>query len=255
MPEPVLALERRDAVAVITLRREAKLNAISAAVERSLCEALVAEEVREAAAVVITGGPRVFSAGADTSELGGLDPAAIDAYYRGTGDFAERVAALPQPTISAIAGYCVGGGLELAMATDFRVAESGAVFALPEVGLGIAPSSGGLLRLVRAVGPARAKELILLRERFDASEALRLGVVSELVPAGEALERALALAERLAALPALAVQVNKRLIDAVAEAPRAAALELERLAYGMLAQTPEAEGAAAVAPGARGERP
>jgi enoyl-CoA hydratase/carnithine racemase len=177
----LVELSRHDHTCVVTLRRERKLNAISSEVERELCDALQAPELREAACVVFTGGPRVFSAGADLGEMRGLDPAAIVAYYEGTGDFAERVADLPQPTFSAISGYCLGGGLELALATDFRIAERGAVFGLPEVGLGILPSSGGTHRLVRMLGPARAKELILLRERTSAEEAYRIGLVAELV--------------------------------------------------------------------------
>src|ERR1700716_3854867 len=97
---------------VVTLRRERKLNAISNQLERELCAALEAPELRQAACVVFTGGPRAFSAGADLNEMRGLAPAAIVSYYEGTGDFAERVADLPQPTFSAIAGYCLGGGLE-----------------------------------------------------------------------------------------------------------------------------------------------
>ena len=102
------------------------------------------------------------------------DPASILAYYRETGDVYERVAALPQPTVAAIHGYCLGGGLELALACDFRVADEASLFGFPEIGLGILPSSGGTFRLVRMLGPARAKELILLRERFSAHRSARL---------------------------------------------------------------------------------
>lgn len=239
----LVRLERRGAVCVLTLTREAKLNAISNAMEEQLCAALVHPDLRQAACVVVTGGPRVFSAGADVTEFEGLDPAAIMAWYQGTGDFAERVADLPQPTVAAIAGYCLGGGFELALACDFRIAEETAVFGLPEVRLGILPSSGGTYRLVRAIGPARAKELILLRDRVDAAEAHRLGALTEVVPAGATLERALEHAEHLAALPPLAARVAGRAADAAAEASRATALELERIAYGMLAQTPEADAA------------
>lgn len=237
----LVELRRDEATCIVTLTREQKLNAISSEVERELCEALVQPELRDANCVVFTGGPRVFSAGADLNEMRGLDPAAIVSYYEGTGDFAERVADLPQPTLSAISGYCLGGGLELALATDFRIAEEQAVFGLPEVGLGILPSSGGAHRLVRALGPTRAKELILLRDRFSAEEAHRLGLVTELVAEGEALERTLAHARRLASLPQLAVRVTKRVIDSMAEGSRAAELELERLAYGLLAQTADAQ--------------
>jgi len=228
---------------VVTLARPAKLNAISAQMERELCDALTAPEVGEAGCVIFTGGERVFSAGADLNEMRGLDPASIMASYRSTGDFAERVADLPQPTISAISGYCIGGGMELALATDFRIAEPTAEFGLPEVALGILPSWGGTHRLVRLLGPARARELILLYERVGAEDAHRLGLVTELVGEGAALARALELAGRLASLPPLAVSVTGEVIEAMAESSRTAGLTLERLAYGMLAQTSEADSA------------
>ena len=240
---PLIELERRGAVAVLRLAREEKLNAISTQMERELGDSLAGDEVRSSACVVITGGPRVFSAGADVTEFSERDPAAIAAYYRSTGDVYERVADLPQPTLAAISGYCLGGGLELALACDFRVADAGALFGLPEVEIGIVPSSGGTMRLVRAVGPARAKELILLRERVDAHDAHALGIVTEVVSDGRALERALELAERLAALPPLAVSTAKQTIDAMPDASRDTGLALERLAYALLAQTADAQDA------------
>ena len=112
---------------------------ISTAVERELGAALDDPAVRGARCVVITGGERAFSAGADVTEMRDMDPAAILAYYRDTGGVYERVARLPQPTIAAIAGFCLGGGFELATATDFRVADAGATFGLPEVNIGIVP--------------------------------------------------------------------------------------------------------------------
>jgi enoyl-CoA hydratase/carnithine racemase len=242
MPE-LVKLETRGAACVVTLHRPAKLNAISNAMERELCDAIASDELRASSVVVFTGGPDVFSAGADVAEMRGQDLAAIVEYYRGTGDFAERIADLPQPTLSAISGWCLGGGLELALATDFRIADPGAVFGLPEVEIGIVPSSGGTYRLVSLLGPARAKELILLRDRIDAPEALRLGLVTEV--ADDALERSLHLAERLASLPPLAVQLNKGVVDRMAESSRGAGLALERLAYGLLAQTKDADQAMA----------
>jgi enoyl-CoA hydratase/carnithine racemase len=242
MPE-LVRLETRGPACVVTLHRPAKLNAISNAMERELCDAIASDQLRAASVVVFTGGPDVFSAGADVTEMRGQDLAAIVDYYRGTGDFAERIADLPQPTLSAISGWCLGGGLELALATDFRIADPGAVFGLPEVEIGIVPSSGGTYRLVSLLGPARAKELILLRDRIDAAEALRLGLITEV--ADDALERSLQLAERLASLPPLAVQLNKGVVDRMAESSRGAGLALERLAYGLLAQTPDADQAMA----------
>jgi enoyl-CoA hydratase/carnithine racemase len=242
--EALVEVRAHGAASVIVLRREHKLNALSTALERALADALGRKDVRSSACVVFSGGERAFSAGADVGEMRDLDPASILEYYRETGDVYERVAALPQPTISAIAGYCLGGGFELALATDFRVADRSAVFGLPEVGIGIVPSSGGTHRLVRLLGAARAKELVLLGDRFGPDDARALGLVTEVVPEGAALERALALAERLADLPQLSLALAKQTIDLMPEASREAGLALERLAYGLLAQTGEAREAA-----------
>jgi enoyl-CoA hydratase/carnithine racemase len=241
----LVRIETVDQACVITLTRERKLNAISGDMERALCAALESDPVRDAACVVFTGGPRVFSAGADVTEMPGMDPAAVVAHYRATGDFAERVADLRQPTISAISGYCIGGGLELALACDFRVCSLDTVFGLPEIELGILPSWGGTQRLVQLLGPARAKELILLRTRFDVELATSFGLVTEVVSSGPALDRALEIAAQLAALPTLAVQVTREVIDSMPETSRRSGLTLERLAYGLLAQTGEHDRAAA----------
>jgi enoyl-CoA hydratase/carnithine racemase len=236
----VVAVERHESACVVRLQRPAKLNAISEQMERELCDAVARPEVRDAPCVVFTGGSEVFSAGADLTESRGYGPKELLADYRETGDFAERIADLPQPTLSAISGYCIGGGLEIALATDFRIAEENADFRFPEVALGILPSWGGTQRAVRLLGPARAKELIVLRERVDASAALSMGLVTEVVPAGQSLPRALELAERLSGLPRLATSVTLQVIDALPETSRASGLALERLAYGLLAQTEDA---------------
>ena len=239
----LIGIERRDDVCVLTLNRPEKLNALSYAVEEALGAALAADELRTSRAVVIAGEGRAFSAGADVSEFRDATPASILAYYRATGAVYETFAALPQPTIAAIHGWCVGGGLELALAADFRVADESARFKLPEVAIGIIPSSGGTHRIVRLLGVARAKELVLLRERIDAAEAYRIGLVTEVVAEGAALERALEHAEYLAGLPALAFGLAKQAIDAMAESSRDAGLLIERVAYAALAQTPDAQGA------------
>jgi enoyl-CoA hydratase/carnithine racemase len=233
----LVTVRREGAVAVLTLNRPEKLNALSSAVEEALAAAIEAEQVSSSAAVVLAGAGRAFSAGADVHELREQSVAAILDYYRTTGEVYERVAALRQPTIAAIHGYCLGGGFELALACDFRVADATAVFGLPEVAIGIVPSSGGLTRLVRAVGAARAKELMLLRDRFDAEEARAFGLVTAVVPEGTAEARAIEIGNELAALPALAVEVAKRAADAAADSSREASLLIERLAYAALAQT------------------
>jgi enoyl-CoA hydratase/carnithine racemase len=232
---------RDGAVCVITLTREEKLNALSSELERELGDALNGADVRSSACVVLTGAGRAFSAGADITEFRDRTPDAVLAYYSETGGVYERVAALPVPTLSAIAGYCLGGGLELALATDFRIADDTAVFGFPEVSLGIIPSSGGTHRLVRLVGAGRAKQLLLLGGRFDAAAALSAGLVTEVAPAGSALERALELARKLAELPPLAASLTKKAVDAMPEASREAGILIERLAYGMLAQSDDAK--------------
>jgi enoyl-CoA hydratase/carnithine racemase len=241
----VVEVARECEVAVLRLNRPEKLNAISSEVERVLHEALASDVVRTSGAVIVTGEGRAFSAGADISEFEGRSPEDVLRYYHDTGGVYEELAALPQPTVAAIHGYCLGGALELALALDFRIADETAVFGFPEVALGILASSGGLHRVTRLLGPARAKELFLLAERFDSDEARRAGVVTEVAPAGQALERALEVAARLAALPRDAVAVTKQAIDAVGAAPREAALLIERLAYAALAQTQAARDAAA----------
>jgi enoyl-CoA hydratase/carnithine racemase len=241
----VVEVAREGEVAVLRLNRPEKLNAISSDVERVLHKALLSDVVRTSGAIIVAGEGRAFSAGADISEFEGRSPEDVLRYYHDTGGVYEELAALPQPTIAAIHGYCLGGALELALALDFRIADETAVFGFPEVSLGILASSGGLHRVTRLLGPARAKELFLLAERFGADEARRTGIVTDVVAEGAALERALEVAARLAALPRDAVAVTKQAIDAAAAAPREAALLIERLAYAALAQTQAARDAAA----------
>jgi enoyl-CoA hydratase/carnithine racemase len=236
----LVEVRRKGPVCVLTLQRPEKLNALSGAMERELLDSLAGDDVRTSRCVVLAGAGKAFSAGADINEFADADAASIAAYYADTGDVYERFAALSMPTIAAIHGWCLGGGLELALAADFRIADETAAFGLPEVELGILPSSGGAYRLVRLVGPGKAKELMLLRRRFDAAEALSFGVVSEVVTAGQAAGRALELAEDLAALPPLAVETIKRAADLIPEASREAAMLIERLGYAALAQTDEA---------------
>jgi enoyl-CoA hydratase/carnithine racemase len=237
----LVEVRREGPVCILTLNREQKLNALSSELEHELGTALTGDAVRSSACVVLTGAGRAFSAGADIGEFRERTPEAVIAYYRATGDVYERVASLPQLTLSAIGGYCLGGGLELALATDFRIADETALFGFPEVALGIIPSSGGTHRLVRLVGPGRAKALFLLGERFDAPTALAAGLLTEVVGAGASLERALELAHRLSALPPLAASLTKQAIDVMPEASREAGILIERLAYGMLAQTDDAK--------------
>jgi enoyl-CoA hydratase/carnithine racemase len=223
--EELVTTETRGAVCIVRLNREAKLNAMSEALCGQLLDALAGDQVRESSVVVLAGSPRAFSAGADLTEFTDDSVDATLRYYRGPGRVWEALPALPQPSIAAISGWAVGGGLELALSADLRVADSTARFALPEVSLGILPSAGGMSRLVRLLGTARAKELILLGQRFDAARALELGVINRLVGEGE--------------VEPAALQVTRELIDRSAEMSLAASLAAERAAQGMLTTAAE----------------
>ena len=241
--EGLVQVRAEGRVVVITLNRPDKLNALSAAVESQLMEVVTSETVQESGAVVFAGNGRAFCAGADVTEFRGLDPRSIMDYYQGIGRLYEVIADLPVLTVAAIHGYCMGGGFEMSLACDIRIAERDAVFGLPEVGLGIVPSSGGLTRLLRAAGPARAKEVMLWRERFSAEQAAAFGLVTEVVESG-ALVRAVEGAQRVASLPPLAVRTVKAAADVGSDASRSANLLIEQLAYAALAQTSDANEAA-----------
>src|SRR6188474_1972334 len=182
MGELVLVERRDDGVAVITLNNP-KVNALSGALLRELRAAAGELTADPPGAVVITGGERIFAAGADISEFGGQDEAGpITAAFHGTLD---AIAALPRFVIASVSGYALGGGCELALACDYRIAGPRAVFGQPEILLGIIPGGGGTQRLARLVGPSRAKELCITGRQVKADEALRIGLADEVVPNDE----------------------------------------------------------------------
>jgi enoyl-CoA hydratase/carnithine racemase len=218
-------LERSaDGVASIRLDNP-KVNALSTRVLeqlRDVARELVADPP---GAVIVTGGERIFAAGADISEFGG--PEQADAIGRVFIDALDAVASIPRMVIAAVAGYALGGGCEVALACDVRIASENAVFGLPEILLGIIPGGGGTQRLARLVGPSRAKSLVLSGRQVKADEALAIGLADEVVPTGELLERARALAERYAAGATVAQGYAKRAIDRGLDGTLADGLELE----------------------------
>src|SRR3954462_9155545 len=188
MGELVRVERRDDGVAVITLNNP-KVNALSQALLSELREAAADMTADPPGAVVITGGERIFAAGADISEFGDAERArAITAGFHAALDV---VAAIPRFVIAAVAGYALGGGCELALACDYRVASERAVFGQPEILLGIIPGGGGTQRLPRLVGPARAKEMMITGRLVRADEALRIGLADEVVPHEQVNARAL----------------------------------------------------------------
>ncbi len=235
-----------DGVALVTLDRPRALNALSFALLADLA-AVIDDLDRdpEVRAIVITGaGSRAFAAGADIGELA-LQTAELLA-GAGALDGWDRVAAARTPTIAAVRGYALGGGAELALACDMIVAGSDAVFGQPEVKIGVIPGGGGTQRLARAIGRARAMELVLTGRQVRADEAERLGFVTRVVPAEETLGAALDLAASIAALPTGAVRAAKAAVQAAFEGPLADGVRVERALFRGLFGTPDqAEGMAA----------
>jgi enoyl-CoA hydratase/carnithine racemase len=205
------------AVCIVALARPEKRNALSMRLLDDLRKALQSSLVAQSGALVLTGSGGTFCAGADLGEL--RQPA--DRTVSGGRSFPASVhrelAMLEIPTVSAIEGYCLGGGLELALATDLRIADPSAVFGLPEISLGTLPSWGGIFELTRLVGAARAGELILLGEKVTAKQMADWGVVSRLAPEGESLAHALGFARYLSGLPPAAFAMCKRMIRLAAE--------------------------------------
>src|SRR3954451_13807742 len=218
-------LERRpDGVAVVTLDRP-KMNAMSRDLLTELRDVAQSLIDDPPGAVVVHGGERIFAAGAEISEFGGPDEARdIGGLFR---DALGAVAAIPRFVIAAITGYALGGGCELALACDWRIAADDARLGQPEILLGIIPGGGGTQRLPRLVGAARAKEIMITCRQVAADEALRIGLVDELAPKAEVLERALAKAAELARGAVVAQGYVKAAVDEGIETTLAWGLDCE----------------------------
>jgi enoyl-CoA hydratase len=243
MAAPV-RFERRDGVAVITLDRADRLNAIGTEVIDALAVALDDIERDDSlGAVVVTGEGRAFSAGADIAEFSKFATSAqFGAFITAIASTFSTLHALPKPSVAAVNGVALGGGLELALACDLRVAAAGARLGVPEVKLGLLPGAGGTARLTRMLPPGAAKQLLLTGEPVTAEEALRLGLVNEVSPDGPAsVARALEIAGRLAALPRSALAAAKRLVDGGGELSLDGAIALERESVTGLFETPDRE--------------
>ena len=214
-----------DGVAVVTLDNP-KVNALSQAVLARLARVAADLTADPPGAVVITGGERLFAAGADISEFGG--PEEADRIGAGFHTALDAVAAIPRFVIAAVSGYALGGGCELALACDYRIAGEKAVFGQPEVLLGIIPGGGGTQRLPRTVGPSRAKELMISGRQVKADEALRIGLADEVVPNDVLHQRARELAAEVARGASLAQSLVKKAVDTGASLSLPDALTLEK---------------------------
>jgi enoyl-CoA hydratase len=226
-----------EAVALLTLDRPEQLNALSFDLVAQLGELLAVLDGDPACrAIVITGsGERAFAAGADIRELAGQTPRSLHE----TDPFSaiDGIGHLRTPVIAAVRGFALGGGCELAMACDMVVAGDNAQLGQPEIRIGVIPGAGGTQRLTRAIGKARAMELILTGGRIGAEEAERMGLVSLVVPAAETVDRALELAGRIASMPPLAVQAAKASVIAAQERPLGEGLRFARQRFEALFET------------------
>ena len=214
-----LLVERRGRVAVITINRPDKMNALNIRTREEGAAAL--DELRddeEVRVVVITGaGPKSFVAGADISEFAGRTAVTQREVMLGRSLF-TAVDTFPKPIIAMVNGYCFGGGCELAMACDLRVASETAVFGQPEINLGIIPGGGGTQRLARLVGETKAMELILTGDRIDAQTAFRLGLVNLVVPAADLEAKTMELAARIAEKSPVALRMAKESVKTASRA-------------------------------------
>jgi enoyl-CoA hydratase/carnithine racemase len=237
MPDQFVTIERRpDGVALVRLDRP-KANALSGAVLHQIYEAAEALKADLPGAVVLWGGRRIFAAGADIVELGEGAKAVGANFTTALG----ALASLPRATIAAVNGYALGGGLELALACDFRVCAEDSKLGLPEILLGVIPGGGGTQRLPRLIGSSRAKELILSGRQVPAAEALAIGLVNRVVPADAVLDAAVEWAALLAQGPLVAHGLAKQAIDEGLEGTLPDGLAIEQKAFGQVAKTEDAK--------------
>ncbi|MGE5216987.1 MAG: enoyl-CoA hydratase/isomerase family protein [Chloroflexota bacterium] len=234
-----LAIHEDGAVATIRLNRPEKKNSFNAQMRQEMAQLLRDVAAKTAIrAVIITGSDEIFCAGADIVEMGG--PASAESSYHHAREFQilfDQVESLPQPVIAAISGYALGGGCELALAADFRIASETARFGLPEIKIGAFPGGGGTQRLARLVGSAKAKELILSGDPITAQEALAAGLVMKVASKENYLTEANSLAAKLAALPRLALQASKMLINRSLDVDLATGLEFEARTFAAIAHS------------------
>ncbi|MGW5189889.1 enoyl-CoA hydratase/isomerase family protein [Kribbella sp. NPDC004138] len=226
-----------DGVGTIRLDRP-KMNALNVQVQEEIraaaLEAAANDEVR---AVVIYGGERVFAAGADIKEMADMSYADMAKRSGPLQSSLSAVAAIPKPTVAAITGYALGGGCELALCADYRIAAEDAKLGQPEILLGIIPGAGGTQRLSRLVGPSKAKDLIYSGRFVDAAESLQIGLVDKVVPAAEVYDAAVAWASQFSQGAAMALRAAKEAIDSGLGVDLATGLEIERTQFAALFAT------------------
>ena len=230
-------LEVADGVGTIRLDRP-KMNALDAQMQEEIrAAAAEATERDDIKAVVLYGGERVFAAGADVKEMATMSHTDMVKRSHGLTSAFTAVARIPKPVVAAVTGYALGGGCELALCADIRIAADNATLGQPEILLGIIPGAGGTQRLSRLVGPSRAKDIIFTGRFVKADEALQIGLVDRLVPADQVYDEALAWAGQFAQAATYALRAAKESIDRGLEVDLDTGLEIERQQFAALFAT------------------
>ncbi|MEV0621317.1 enoyl-CoA hydratase-related protein [Nonomuraea sp. NPDC050404] len=236
-----VSVEVADQIATIRLDRP-KMNALNGQVQQELAEAAgIVNADPQAQAVILYGGERVFAAGADIKEMADMSYADMAAHSRTLQSCFTAVAKIGKPVIAAITGYALGGGCELALCADFRVAGESAKLGQPEILLGIIPGAGGTQRLPRLIGPARAKDLIFTGRHVASAEALAIGLVDRVVPDEQVYTAALEWAATFVGGPTVALRAAKQAVDQGLETDLDTGLEIERLQFSGLFATDDAK--------------
>jgi enoyl-CoA hydratase len=245
MAYETILVETRGHVGLITLNRPKALNALNAALIAELGRAIDAfEDNPRVGCLVLTGSEKAFAAGADIKEMASLS--FVEAFVQDYAEALDRVARTRKPVVAAVAGYCLGGGCELAMMCDIVIAADSAKFGQPEITLGVMPGMGGTQRLARAVGKTKAMDLILTGRMMEAAEAESCGLVARVVPAGSLLDEAMRVAEKIADLSLPAVMMAKEAVNRALETSLAEGARFERrLFQAMFATADQKEGMAA----------
>jgi enoyl-CoA hydratase len=226
-------VEKDDAIGMVTLNRPQALNALSYALVKDLSLAMQElDRDKEVRVIIVTGGDKVFAAGADIKEMADRGP--FDERIHERLGYRDQINKITKPVIAAVSGFALGGGCELAMSCDMIIASETARFGQPEVNLGIIPGSGGTQRLTHLVGKHRAMELVLTGDMINAADAERFGLVNRVVPVELLLEEAKNVAKKIAAKPALAVKEAKEAVLKAANTSLDEGLEFERKAFYLL---------------------
>jgi enoyl-CoA hydratase len=236
MTTETIIVERRGRVGIVRLNRPQALNALNATLRNELLSAVEALDAdADVGCILMTGSDKAFAAGADIKEM--ADKSYIDIFRADYAADYERLTRVRKPVIAAVAGFALGGGCELAMMCDFIIAADNAKFGQPEIKLGIIPGIGGTQRLARAVGKAKAMDLVLTGRMMDAAEAERSGLVARVVPAARLMEEAIKVAETIAAMSQPALLAAKEAVNRSFETSLAEGVRFERRVFHALFAT------------------